>query len=209
MAQKIGELLVSEGLLTRKQLDEALKSQVIFGGRLGTNLVEMGIIEEQDLLRTLSKQLEIPFVSSEQLMAVPAEAIKLIPKEMAEEYKIVPLSLEKKRLTAAMADPSDLAAIDAISFITGYIILPVVCSELRLMLALEQYYGIKREVRYIQLSGGTGRSSDAAPTGPHGASAAVPVEPEETSPFESMSGESHSSPTAKTMAADPECGDLA
>lgn len=210
MAQKIGELLVSEGFLTRKQLEEALKCQVIFGGRLGTNLVEMGIIEEQDLLRTLSKQLEIPFVSSEQLMAVPPEVIKLIPREMAEEYKIVPLSLGKKRLTAAMADPSDLAAIDAISFITGYILLPVVCSELRLLLALEQYYGIKREVRYIQLSGGTGiRSREAAPTGPQGASAAMPTEPEEISPFESMSGEPHISPPAKPLAADPEWGDLA
>src|SRR6266568_8528642 len=200
MAQKIGELLVSEGLLTRKQLDEALKSQVIFGGRLGTNLVEMGIVEEQDLLLTLSKQLEIPFVSSEQLMAVPAEAIKLIPREMAEEYKIVPLSLEKKRLTAAMADPSDLSAIDAISFITGYIILPVVCSELRLLLALEQYYGIKREVRYIQLSGGSGRSRGAASTGQQEASAAVPAEQVEISPFESMSGESPISPPAKPLA---------
>lgn len=208
MAQKIGELLVSEGLLTRKQLEEALKSQVIFGGRLGTNLVEMGIVEEQDLLRTLSKQLEIPFVSSEQLMAVPPEVIKLIPKEMAEEYKIIPMSLEKKRLSAAMADPSDLSAIDAISFITGYIILPVVCSELRLMLALEQYYGIKREIRYIQLSGGTGRSRGAAPTGPQGASAAVSAEPTEISPFESMSGESPLSFPAKPLAADPEWGEL-
>jgi Type II secretion system (T2SS), protein E, N-terminal domain len=208
MAQKIGELLVSEGLLTRKQLEEALKSQVIFGGRLGTNLVEMGIVEEQDLLRTLSKQLEIPFVSSEQLLAVPPDVIKLIPREMAEEYKIVPLSLEKKRLTAAMADPSDLSAIDAISFITGYIILPVVCSELRLMLALEQYYGIKREVRYIQLSGGTGRSRGAAPTGTQEAGA-VPAEPVEISPFEAMSGESHYSSPAKTLAADPEWGELA
>jgi len=209
MAHKIGELLVSEGLLTLKQLEEALKSQVIFGGRLGTNLVEMGIVEEQALLRTLSKQLEIPFVSAEQLLAVPPEVIKLIPKEMAEEYKIIPMSLEKKRLTAAMADPSDLSALDAISFITGYIILPVVCSELRLMLALEQYYGIKREIRYIQLSGGSGRSRGAASTGQQEASAAVPAEQVEISPFESMSGESPISPPAKPLAADPEWGDLA
>jgi len=203
MGQKIGELLVSEGLLTRKQLEEALKCQVIFGGRLGTNLVEMGIVEEHDLLRTLSKQLEIPFVASEQLSNVPPDVIKLIPKEMAEEYKIIPLSLEKKRLTVAMADPSDLAAVDAISFITGYIILPVVCSELRLLLALEQYYSIKREVRYIQLSGGTGtRSREAGPKAPQ------PAKPQEISPFQDLAGESLMSSPAKPLAGDPEWGEL-
>jgi hypothetical protein len=159
MAQKIGEILISERLLTRKQLEEALKCQVIFGGRLGTNLVEMGIVEELDLLKCLSKQLEMPYVSFEKLMSVPPEVIKLIPKEIAEEYKIIPLMLEKKRLTVAMWDPSDLSSIDAISFITGYIIMPVVCSELRLLLALEQYYGVKREVRYIKLQGGKGLKS--------------------------------------------------
>jgi MshEN domain len=159
MAQKIGEILISERFLTRKQLEEALKCQVIFGGRLGTNLVEMGIVEELDLLKCLSKQMEMPYVSIEKLMSVPPEVIKLIPQEIAEEYKIIPLMLEKKRLTVAMWDPSDLSSIDAISFITGYIIMPVVCSELRLILALEQYYGVKREVRYIKLQGGKGLKS--------------------------------------------------
>ena len=159
MAQKIGEILVSERLVTRKQLEEALKCQVIFGGRLGTNLVEMGIVEELDLLKCLSKQMEMPYVSFEKLMSIPPDVIKLIPKELAEEYKIIPLGLEKRRLTVAMWDPSDLASIDAISFITGFIILPVVCSELRLLLALEQYYGVKRELRYIKLQGGKGLRS--------------------------------------------------
>ena len=111
--------------------------------------------------------MEMPYATVEQLTSVPPEIIKLIPKEIAEEYKIIPLRLEKKRLTVAMWDPGDLASIDAISFITGYIIIPVVCSELRLLLALEQYYGIKREVRYIQLSGGSGlRSREAGPSAP-------------------------------------------
>ena len=162
MTQKIGDLLISEGLLSPKQLEEALKAQVIFGGRLGTNLVEMGIVDELDLLRCLSKQLEIPYVPIEQLSSITPDIIKLIPADIAEEYKIVPLSLEKKRLTVAMWDPGDLAAVDAISFITGYIIKPFVCSELRLLQALEKYYGVKREVRYIQLSGSSGmRKRDA------------------------------------------------
>lgn len=209
MPPKIGELLVSEGLITRKQLEEALKCQVIFGGRLGTNLVEMGIVGELDLLLSLSKQLEMPYVSPEQLMALTPDVIKLIPREIAEEYKIIPLSLEKKRLTVAMWDPSDLASIDAISFITGYIIIPVVCSELRLLLALEQYYGIKRELRYIQLSGGTGvRSRETVEADRTGVAGAGAAEPEKISPFEAPPGKPKTASAAGFSAIEAEWGDL-
>ncbi len=205
MALKLGELLVKEGVINRKQLEEALKCQVIFGGRLGTNLIEMGLIGEHELVRHLSKQLEVPFVPPEQLLSLPPDVIKLISRDIAEEYKIVPLSLDKKRLTVAMWDPSDLSAVDAISFITGYIIKPLVCSELRLLLALEQYYGIKREVRYIQLSGGTGiRSREAG----KGEDTGRPVDVQEISPFETMSGEPTAAAT-KPRTAEPDWGELA
>jgi hypothetical protein len=98
------------------------------------------------------------------------------------------LSLDKKRLTVAIWDPSDLSAIDAISFITGYIIKPLVCSELRLLMALEQYYGFKREVRYIQMKGGTGsRSREEASDAPE--KAAAGSEALERSPFHDMMDE--------------------
>ena len=188
MSPKLGELLVKEGTITRKQLDEALKCQVIFGGRLGTNLVEMGYVSEQKLIECLSRQMEAPYVTAEQLMSVPADIINIITKEMAAEYKIVPLSLDKKRLSVAIWDPSDLSAIDAISFITGYIIRPLVCSELRLLIALEQYYGIKREVRYIQMKGGSGtRSREEALDATEKAAAEIGAQ--EHSPFQHMMDE--------------------
>lgn len=209
MALKIGELLVKEGVITRKQLEEALKCQVIFGGRLGTNLIEMGLIGEDELVRYLSKQLEVPFVPPEQLLSIPPDVIKLISRDMAEEYKIIPLSLDKKRLTVAMWDPSDLSAVDAISFITGYIIKPLVCSELRLLLALEQYYGIKREVRYIQLSGGTGiRSRETGPAAGKGEESASPAEVQEISPFEAIS-DGPTTAAVRPPAAEPDWGELA
>lgn len=189
MALKLGELLIKEGVINHKQLEEALKSQVIFGGRLGTNLVEMGLIDEEKLVQYLSKLLEVPYVSPDQLNSIPPEVIKLISREMAEEYKMIPLSLDKKRLTIAIWDPSDLSAIDAISFITGYIIKPLVCSELRLLTALEKYYGVKREMRYIQLTGGTGiRSREAGTAGPKvpGEESSKP-EQIEPSPFDFLS----------------------
>jgi hypothetical protein len=209
MAQKIGEILVSERLITRKQLEESLKCQVIFGGRLGTNLVEMGIVEELDLLKCLSKQMEMPYVSFEKLMSVPPDVIKLIPKEIAEEYKIIPLMLEKKRLTVAMWDPSDLSSIDAISFITGYIILPVVCSELRLLLALEQYYGVKRELRYIKLQGGKGLKSLGDSEACEGGSVDSNTEAIKESPFEALLNEQPMSKPSKSQVEDSVWGELA
>lgn len=145
MAPKLSELLVSEGLISPAQLEEALKCQGSFGGRLETTLVEMDMIQESDVLRCLSRHLEKPFVSPEELLSVPPDIIALIPKEIAELFNIVPVSLEQRKLTVAAMNLPDCAAIDKISFMTGYTIVPVVCAEVRVLHALEQYYGIGRQ----------------------------------------------------------------
>jgi hypothetical protein len=150
MATKLGEILVEAGVMTPAQLGEALNSQVVFGGRLGTNLIEMGFLEENELAGFLSRKLGLPCVSPEQLMSVTPAIIRLVPKELAEKYQIVPLALDKKRLTLAMLDPSDLPLMDEISFVTGYFIIPMISPELRMVMALEKHYGIKPDKRFVQ-----------------------------------------------------------
>lgn len=165
MTIKLGEMLVKAGKITPAELDETLKSQVIFGGRIGTNLIEMGYIEEKDLAHFLSMKLGVPYASSEQLMALSPQVLKLIPEEVVKKYKVIPLGLDKKKLVVAMADPSDFASIEEISFITGFIVMPLVSPELRLILALEKHYDIKRETRYISVASGgrrRARESDTA-----------------------------------------------
>jgi hypothetical protein len=152
MSTKLGQLLIKEGLLTSEQLEETLKSQVIFSGRLGTNLIELGYLDEQQIAQLLSKKLGVPAADRDQLNDVPPELISLIPAAIVKKYLAIPLSLDRKRLTVAMADPSDLAAIDELAFLTGYIIIPQVAPELVLMNAMERYYGLKRETRYIAMS---------------------------------------------------------
>jgi hypothetical protein len=152
MSIKMGEMLVEARLLTPAQLTEALRNQVNFGGSLGTNIIDMGFLEEEDLAEFSSRQLGLPCATSEELMSVSPDVIRLVPKELAEKYMIIPLSREKKRLTLAMLDPSDLSIIDEISFVTGYFIIPVIAPELRLLQALEKHYDIKRNPRYIQLA---------------------------------------------------------
>ncbi len=149
MALRLGELLVNEKLITRAQLEEALQAQVIFGGKLGTIMIEMGLLSEKALTGALKQLLGFPCVQPEDMQHIPGSVIALISQELAEKHKVVPLAVAGRKLTLAMPDPRDIKAIDEISFRTGYIILPVLALEVRLYYALERYYGIKRPLRYI------------------------------------------------------------
>ena len=149
MAEKLGELLIKKNLLTQAQLEEALQAQVIFGGKLGTVLIEMGLITEDILAEILGQLINIPCAKPGQLQNIPDNVIKIISPEQAEKHKVMPVSVIGKKLTLAMADPRNLQSIDEISFRTGYIVMPILALEVRLVFALENYYGVKRTMRYI------------------------------------------------------------
>lgn len=149
MAVKLGELLIKKNMLTQAQLEEALQAQVIFGGKLGTILIEMGLINEDTLSQILEKLLSIPCAKPGQMQNIPENIIKIISPEMAEKHKVIPLAVTGKKLTLAMADPHNLKSIDEISFRTGYIVKPILALEVRLVFALEKYYDVKRTMRYI------------------------------------------------------------
>lgn len=147
MALKLGELLINQKLFTRKQLEEALEAQAVFGGRLGTILIEMGAIGEFDLAQALSRQLGFPFVHSDQLVDIPASALNALTPELAQKYQVLPIRLENRTLTVVMVNPCDLKAIEELGFRTGYVIRPIVAPELRLTYALEHYYRLPRKTR--------------------------------------------------------------
>lgn len=152
MATRLGDLLLQKGLVTTAQLDEALKYQVIFGGKLGTNLIEMGILEEDDIARALSQQYRVPTPTADEVMNVDPQVLALLPRELIEQHSVVPLKLEGRRLTLLMPDPANFNLIDDLSFRTGLIIKPVVAAEVRLILALEKHYNIGRDRRYIHVT---------------------------------------------------------
>ena len=159
---KLGEALVKEALITKQQLNQALERQVVFGGRIGTNIVELRFIEEDQLTLFLSKYFKLPAVSNEMTAVIPEEVVTSITKDIADKYKILPFKKERNRLHTAMLNPKDLKEIDELRFMTGFDIIPYVISELRLLHGLEKFYGIKRDLRYISL---TDRfdASEAAP----------------------------------------------
>jgi len=140
MPSQIGELLIKENYITPEQLDTALKHQRDRGGRLGSILINLGYVEDDDITSVLSKQYGVPSINLAYFEIDPV-VIKLIPIETAQKYMIIPLSRVGSTLTIATADPTNVFAMDDIKFMTGFNVEPVVASEISIQEALEKYYG--------------------------------------------------------------------
>lgn len=151
MAERLGEHLVKAGKITEAQLASVLERQVTMGGRLGTNLIELGYLTEQELTDFLSKKLNIPSTTVKDFEGIDPEVVKLVPAEVAKKYSMMPLRKERNALIIAMVDPTDLEAINELAFITSGAIRPQVATEARVQYALETYYGISRQLRYISI----------------------------------------------------------
>ncbi len=139
MAERIGELLLREKLITPEQLQEAIEEQKRSGGRLGYNLTKLGYITEKELTSFLSKQYGIPTIDISETTIDP-EVIKLIPEDVAKKYQVLPVSRTGSTLVVAMADPSNIFAIDDIKFLTGYNVETVVASEGAIKSCIEKCY---------------------------------------------------------------------
>jgi type IV pilus assembly protein PilB len=140
MPSQIGELLIKENFITSEQLDEALKHQRQHGGRLGSILITLGYVDDDDITSVLSRQYGVPSINLSYFEIDPS-VIKLIPIETAQKYLVVPLSRVGSTLTIATADPTNVFAMDDIKFMTGFNVEPVVASEASIQEALEKYYG--------------------------------------------------------------------
>ncbi len=150
--QEIGKMLLESGLVSPQQLDEAVQNQVIYGGRLGTNLLELGYVDEHTLARFLAKQHNVPTVDWGSLVNIRTGLFKLFPKRLAQKYEALPIKLERNQLYVVMADPSHVGTISEMSFVTGKAIKPLVLPEVRIFELLQRFYGIGRELRYINLA---------------------------------------------------------
>lgn len=150
--RRLGEYLQAAGLLNSEQLDEAIEYQCIYGGKLGTSLIELGMIDEDQLAKTLSKQLQLHHIKPALLMNVSASVLKLIPEKTALKYQIVPYYEDGKKLYIAMNEARDLTLIDELSFQLDHIIIPLAVPEVRLLLALQKHYGMVLSPRFETLA---------------------------------------------------------
>lgn len=131
--KKLGTLIVEAGLATPLQIDNALQSQHVFGGSLGTNLVEMGIIDANALAAFLSKQFGIPEATQHELNHITSDVLKLIPASAAEKLCLLPLYKDGPNLVVTMMRiPSDERIVKKIEDNLGHKLIFKVASELEI-----------------------------------------------------------------------------
>ena len=136
---KLGDILVREGLITQEQLKKALQEQKSSGMRLGYTLVKLGFIEETEVTKMLARQYRMPAVDLSRFEVDP-KILKLIPPDIATKHVVLPLKREGRTLTVAIADPNNVAAIEDIKFITRCDVFPVIAGEYTLRNAIDRYY---------------------------------------------------------------------
>ncbi len=141
MAKKLGAMLVEAELITEEQLQRALEEQLTRGGRLGSNLVQLGMVKEEDLRNFLAKQHGVSTIDLDSVELDP-QVVNLITPSVAKQHHIVPVSKSGNVLTIAMADPLDIFAIEDVKFMTGLNVVPMVTTESQIQRTLERVYGV-------------------------------------------------------------------
>ena len=166
MSAKLGEILVRENLISPQNLREALDYQREHGGRLGFNLVKLGLVSDDMITAVLSRQYGIPSVNLE-LFQIDDSVLRLIPQEVAQKHYVLPLSRVGATLTLAMVDPTNVFAMDDVKFMTGLNVEPVVVAEASIQQAIAKYYGTSREIELANVTNDA-PSYEAAGTGSNG-----------------------------------------
>jgi type IV pilus assembly protein PilB len=139
IGDRLGEILLSENLLSRDQLAQALAEQRSSGHRLGYVLIKMGMIPEVEVTKVLARQHRMPAVDLSRF-EVDGKILKLIPPDVARKHCVLPLKREGRTLTVAMADPGDHGLLQDLNFITRFDLFPVLAGEYTLRNLIDKYY---------------------------------------------------------------------
>ena len=160
---RLGELLLRDQIISPEQLQRAQEESRKSGDRLGNALIKTGAIPEEDLTQFLSKQYGVPAVNLGEFDIDP-EVIALVPKDVAIRHRVVPVNRAGSSLIVAIADPSNILAIDDLKFVTGYNIEAVVASDVGISDAIERYYNRKEELDLNKVMNEIQESVEAAPS---------------------------------------------
>jgi hypothetical protein len=198
MAIRLGEILIQKGIINEEQLRKALNAQLIYGGHLGTCLIELGYVDDRRLGETLAETLHVDYARFETLLDVGRDVIEVVPKKLVEKHLVVPFDLHQRVLQVAMVDPRNCFGIDELSFASGYKVQPFVSPELVILHFMDRYYEIPRERRYICLAKALERAAREAQQAHHepqeGQSEIVASDPPDTPPEPATEERAASSP---------------
>ena len=149
---KLGQLLVQRGWASPHDIQKALRIQATAGGRLGTVLLETNALTEDLLVKALSEVHRVPAAGAEDLRSVPEDAIAALPARVAVKWKVVPFRSFQTQVHVAMLDPRDLNCQDEVAFALGKRVQPYVAAEVRILQALDRYYGEECPSRIANLT---------------------------------------------------------
>src|SRR5512147_927438 len=138
-SDRLGDILMREGLIARDQLTAALAEQKSTGHRLGYVLVKLGLVQELEVTKILARQYRMPAVDLTRFEVDP-KILKLVPSDFALKHVVLPLKREGRTLTVAMADPTNTGVLDDLKFITRYDLFPVIAGEYTLRNLIEKHY---------------------------------------------------------------------
>src|SRR5437016_5772834 len=139
VSRRLGDVLVAQGLITQDGLARAIAAQKGTSERLGSVLLRLNLVAEEQLLGSLSRQYGVPSIAVSQLEIDP-EALNLVPAQIAKKHADLPIKRVGNMLTLAMADPTDVFALDNVAFMTNLQILPLVAPEVATREGIERHY---------------------------------------------------------------------
>lgn len=141
--KRLGDILISEGVITEEQLTEALEKQRGMGKKLGAVLVELNMTTEDDIVTALQRQLSLDRVRLSEIK-IPEEILKLVREDVLRKNTLLPFafSIENMNvLRVAMADPLDIVAVDDLAILTNFQIEPVISTPRDITTAIDKYFG--------------------------------------------------------------------
>src|SRR5437870_5037083 len=143
-SDRLGEILLRDGLVSREHLAQALAEQKASKHRLGYVLVKLGLVQELEITKVLARQYRMPAVDLSRFEVDP-KILKLVPADMATKGVVLPLKREGRTLTVAMADPSDHGLLEDLKFITRFDLFPVIAGEYTLRALIEKHYAANEQ----------------------------------------------------------------
>jgi hypothetical protein len=162
MPSRLSSLLVRDGLVGVKRMEKAFQRQVIYGGSLDTILLEMNLVPEDRLTQYLALASGLPPASREEGDAIDPEAVALISRELAEQYRAVPVAVEGDAVRVLVSAPLEIAELEDLADLLDRALQPLIVPEYRWSLVFSAAYGLDPPARYTQLA----RSLDGDPSTP-------------------------------------------
>jgi hypothetical protein len=150
---KLGTILLRDAIISLGQLEAGLRAQVLYGGKLGTNLVELGFVDLDTLGTYLGRITGLPVASKDHFENAPAESIAHFERGLAELYMAFPLGADRdtpEALAVAVADPSDQTSLEQLAAQCECPIVPYIAPELRIYFYLEKHFDVERKARFVR-----------------------------------------------------------